>query len=100
MICSRIQIDSLSKTVSLSIDSDSAERSMVRVPPRWAAPAELFPPPPPLLPPPDPPQPAARATTQRMSSTAGVVFMRAPCAGGRQYPTLDGWRLCGENPKG
>src|SRR6476620_5123466 len=63
MICSKTQIDSLSKTVVLSMDCESAKRSMTTLPPYCGLPAALplLPPlPPPEL---DPPQPAPRITS-------------------------------------
>src|SRR5256885_15801038 len=55
MICSKIQIDSLSNTVVAFIDCESAVRAMTRLPPRTGAP-------PAELPPPEPPQAARTAS--------------------------------------
>src|SRR3954451_20947129 len=82
MICSKIQIDSLSKTVVLSIDWESATRSMTTLPPDCGVPEALLPPP---LPPPEsePPHPApaiTSAATAAMPNRVPVVriLMRAP----------------------
>src|SRR4249919_2320270 len=83
MICSNTQIDSLSNTVVLSIDCESATRSMTTLPPYCGLPAALLPPPPPLPPPLEPPHPAP-AITSAVTAARPIrvpvvrILMRAP----------------------
>src|SRR5512133_3590629 len=83
MICSKTQIDSLSKTVVLSMDCESATRSMTTLPPDCGWPSLLDPPFPPLPPLLEPPQPAAAtASAATAARTARVpvvrILMNAP----------------------
>src|SRR6266571_6537690 len=75
--CSKIQIDSLSNTVVLFIDCESAVRAMTRSPPRAGAPlwpADVVEP--------DPPQPARTAsalTAIRVIAAVVRCFTATPC---------------------
>src|SRR5215470_6256838 len=78
-ICSKIQIDSLSNTVVLFIDCESAVRAMTRLPPRTGAPPDVLAG---LADPPPEPQ-AARTVTAAVAASASAGLMRcvtaAPC---------------------
>jgi len=80
-ICSKIQIDSLSNTVVLFIDCESAVRAMTRSPPRTAAPLAAAAVP--ELEPDDPPQPARAASALTAIRVIAVVvrcFTVTPCS--------------------
>src|SRR6476619_2703198 len=84
MICSNTQIDSLSKTVVLSIDCESATRSITTLPPDCGWPAELLLPFPPLPPPESEPPHPAPAITSAVTAARPIripvvrILMRAP----------------------
>src|SRR6266567_1672369 len=97
-ICSKTQIDSLSNTVVLFIDCESAVRAMTRSPPRTGAPlglAEVLEP--------DPPQPARTAsalTVIRVIAAVVRCFTATPCnvravPGKRQRPEAGRFRTQG-----
>src|SRR5215472_14079969 len=90
MICSKIQIDSLSNTVVLFIDCESATRAITRLPPCTAPPALL----PPELDPPElePPQ----AATSVMAPAA----IRASAAVVRYVTGTPGGYGAGQAPSG
>src|SRR6476619_7180872 len=82
MICSKTQSASLSNTVVLSIDCESATRSMTTLPPYCGLPSSPVPPPllPPLLEPPQPAAAMASAVTAARTAPIPVVriLMNAP----------------------
>src|SRR6266581_233758 len=78
-ICSKIQIDSLSNTVVLFIDCESAVRATTRSPPRTGAPLAAAG----ALEPDDPPQPARAASALTAIRVIAVVvrcFTVTPCS--------------------
>src|SRR6266851_4762372 len=78
-ICSKIQIDSLSNTVVLFIDCESAVRAMTRSPPRAGAPLAAAC----VLEPDDPPQPARGASALTAIKVIAMVvqcFTVTPCS--------------------
>src|SRR5215470_4454092 len=91
MICSKIQIDSLSNTVVLFIDWESATRAITRLPPCTAPPALL----PPEL---DPPEAATSVMAPAATrASAAVVRYVTVTPGGNQRDrsgTLRRTNLC------
>src|SRR5262249_6360035 len=100
MICSKIQIDSLSNTVVLFIDCESAVRAITRSPPRTAPPPVL-----PELGDPFEPEPQAARTvsapTAIRARAAVVRYVTATPLGNRRgrtgtlnRKTLCSWLRC------
>src|SRR6266571_1605026 len=77
-ICSKIQIDSLSNTVVLFIDCETAVRAMTRPPPRTGAPLAAA-----AVPELEPPQPVRAASALTAIRVIAVVvrcFTVSPCS--------------------